>query len=72
MPMAGDERGGSEHARDDYEGVNVHSRKGIMAMRPVSRGSPFHFGMTMAFSGCVETCSASVSRLMTLERSRLR
>jgi hypothetical protein len=41
-------------------------------MSPLSFGSPFHFGMTMAFSGCVETCSGSVSSEMTVLRGRFR
>lgn len=43
-----------------------------MAIKPRSLGSPFHLGRMMAFSGCVDTCSGSVSSMITLERSRLR
>lgn len=43
-----------------------------MAMRPMSFGSPFHLGMTIAFSGWVETWSGSVSRVMTFDKSRFR
>lgn len=52
--------------------MDVHSRKGIMAIKPLSPGAPVHLGMMMAFSGCELTCSGCVSRRMTFERSRLR
>jgi len=60
--------------RDVYGRVNicVHSRKGIIATRPLSLGSPFHLGRTMEFSGCVSTCSGSVSSKITLDRSRFK
>lgn len=44
----------------------------MMAMRPLSFGSPVHFGKMMAFSGCAETCSGCTSRTTTFDRSRLR
>ena len=53
-------------------GADVHSRKGIMATRFLSWGSPFHLGKITAFSGCAEVCSGSVSSMTTLDRSRLR
>ena len=42
----------------DVKGI-AHSRKGTIATRPVSFGSPDHSGMRMAFSGWVKTCSGS-------------
>jgi len=54
------------------EGMDEHSRKGIMAIKPLSPGVPIHLGMMIAFSGCELTCSGCVSRRMTFERSRLR
>ena len=52
--------------------IDIHSRKGIIAMRPLSFGSPVHFGIMIAFSGCAETCSGCTSRTTTFDRSRLR
>jgi hypothetical protein len=58
--------------RFEYKRVNVHSRKGIMATSPVSWESPFHLGMIITFSGCVDVWSWLVSSETTLERSRFR
>ena len=52
--------------------IYIHSRKGIIATRPLSLGSPFHFGSTTAFSGCVETWSGSVSSMTTFDKSRFK
>jgi hypothetical protein len=40
--------------------------------RSLSLGSPFHLGRMMAFSGWCLAWLSTVSRRMTLERSRLR
>lgn len=70
MAMAGCAWESAWEARDrtDY----AHSRKGIIATRVLSLGSPFHFGMMIAFSGCEEACSGWQSSKMTFERSRFR
>ena len=41
-------------------------------IKPESLGSPFHLGTIIAFSGCDEYRSATVSIAMTLVRSRFR
>lgn len=41
-------------------------------MRPLSLGSPFHFGRIIAFSDCSRTCSGTVSTTTIFAGSRLR
>ena len=58
--------------KEDKQKVDVHSRKGINATSPPSRGLPSHLGGTTALSGCSATCSGCVSTMTTFERSRFR
>lgn len=51
---------------------DVHSKKGIIEIKPLSPGLPSHFGKMMAFSGCADACSGCVSRRMTFDKSRFK